>query len=105
MPLGLIKRLMVDKGFGFILPSDGGADVFFHCSKFSGGEFDRLKENQAVSYEIDPEAGPSDRGPKAKSVVLYHGHVTFTGGDQEFRPLRRHPSARRKKPGWRNGVE
>lgn len=105
MPLGLVKRLMVEKGFGFILASDGSSDVFFHCSSMAAGEFEKLKEQQAVSYELDPNAAPGDRGPKAKSVAVYHGHVTFTGGDEEFRPLRRHPSARRKKPGWRKSVE
>ena len=105
MPLGLVKRLMVDKGFGFILPSDGSSDVFFHCTSMPPGVFEKLNENQAVSYELDPAAAPSDRGAKAKSVAIYHGHVTFTGGDQEFRPLKRHPSARRKKPDWRKEVE
>lgn len=104
MPLGIIKKLMVDKGFGFILPSAGGGDVFFHCSAFTGGRFEGLKEGQGVSYEI--ESGPeSDRGPKAKSVSLYDGPIKFASTDEEFRPLRRHPSARRKKPDWRNSVE
>ncbi len=105
MPLGIIKKLMFDKGFGFILPSGGGGDVFFHCSAFSGGQFERLKEGQGVSYEIDPAAPDGDRGPKATSVALYDGPITFASMDDEFRPLSRHPAARRKKPGWRKNVE
>ena len=107
MPLGVIKKLMFDKGFGFIVPSDGGGDVFFHCSAFSDGQFERLKEGQGVSYEIDSVASAGDRGPKAKSVALYDGPIKFASMslDEEFRPLRRHPSARKKKPDWRKNVE
>lgn len=105
MPLGVIKKLMFDKGFGFILPSDGSGDVFFHCSTFKQGQFERLKEGQGVAYELDPAAPTSDRGPKANAVTPYDGPITFPSSDDEFRPLRRHPSARRKKPDWRNSVE
>lgn len=34
---GIIKKLVADKGFGFIAPKTGGDDLFFHCSKVEGG--------------------------------------------------------------------
>jgi cold shock CspA family protein len=34
---GIIKKLVADKGFGFIAPENGGDDLFFHCTKVEGG--------------------------------------------------------------------
>jgi len=61
---GTIKKV-TDKGFGFITPSDGGKDVFFHLSGLADGtNFDDLHEGQSVSY--DTENGP--KGPRATRV-------------------------------------
>lgn len=59
---GTIKRLVRDKGFGFI--SDGGQEYFFHSSACSDIRFDDLREGQSVSFEI----GRSDKGPRAENV-------------------------------------
>ncbi len=55
MPTGTIKKLVGDRGFGFIAQDDG-TEIFFHRSQVSGGGFDSLQEGQKVSYEkgMDP---------------------------------------------------
>lgn len=60
---GTIKRLVRDKGFGFV--SDGsGTEYFFHRSACEGVSFDQLDEGQAVSFEI----GRGEKGPRAENV-------------------------------------
>ncbi len=62
---GVIKKLVADRGFGFIAADRG--DVFFHHSAVVQGQFDDLKEGQRVEYELD-ETRRTDRGPRASSV-------------------------------------
>jgi cold shock protein len=50
VPTGTIKKLVADRGFGFIQQSDG-TDLFFHRSSVTGASFDDLGEGQTVSYE------------------------------------------------------
>ncbi|MGH2491889.1 MAG: cold-shock protein [Candidatus Limnocylindria bacterium] len=54
MAEGTIKRLVTDRGFGFITQADG-SEIFFHRSKVTG-DFESLSEGQRVSYEtaMDP---------------------------------------------------
>ena len=47
---GTIKRLVSDKGFGFLAASDG-SEYFFHQSACNGCQFDSLREGQAVTFE------------------------------------------------------
>lgn len=67
MPTGKIKKLIHDKGFGFIQPQSG-ADVFFHTSTVADGGFDRMREGQQVEFEIEQGGAKGGRGPKASSV-------------------------------------
>jgi len=55
MAEGTIKKLVGDRGFGFIAQADG-SEIFFHRSKVTGDSFDSLTEGQRVSYEkaMDP---------------------------------------------------
>ena len=52
MAVGIVKWFNADKGFGFITPDGGGADVFVHFSAISSGGFRSLDENQRVEFEV-----------------------------------------------------
>ena len=60
---GTIKRLVREKGFGFVAAADGN-EYFFHQSAVSGGQFDTLKEGQAVTFDT----GQGPKGPRAENV-------------------------------------
>lgn len=65
MTTGTVKWFNEAKGFGFISPSDGGADVFVHFSSIvSNNSFRTLTEGQAVKFDV--ERGP--KGPQASQV-------------------------------------
>jgi len=66
MATGTVKFFNQDKGFGFITPDNGGADVFVHVSAVQAG--DSLRDGTKVSYEIgqDRKTGKS----KAENVRL-----------------------------------
>jgi CspA family cold shock protein len=49
MATGKVKFFNETKGFGFITPEDGGADVFVHSS----GLVDKIRENDSVNYEVE----------------------------------------------------
>ncbi len=51
MPKGTIKRLVADRGFGFI-KTGTAADIFFHSSEVQGAVFATLHEGQQVEYEV-----------------------------------------------------
>jgi len=53
-----------EKGFGFIAPEDGSADVFVHYTEIQGSGFRTLEENQRVEFEV----GQSPKGPQATGV-------------------------------------
>jgi CspA family cold shock protein len=60
---GTIKKLIRDRGFGFISAEDG-REIFFHHSALEGTDFDSLKEGSKV--EFNSERGP--KGPQAVNV-------------------------------------
>lgn len=63
MPQGAIKKLVTDKGFGFI--AGEREDMFFHCSCVRGAAFEDLVEGQTVEYEV----GQGPKGPRAENVT------------------------------------
>ena len=62
---GTIKRLMSDKGFGFVAAADGN-EYFFHQSACNGVQFEELREDQAVTFD----AGEGPKGPRAENVTV-----------------------------------
>ena len=67
MATGQIKRLVRDRGFGFIQPAGESEDIFFHSSSLPQGVFDQLNEGQTV--EFDKESDPRDsRKTRAANV-------------------------------------
>ncbi len=52
---GVVKWFNTTKGFGFIQPSDGGADVFVHISDVEKAGLSRLADGQAVSYDLEQD--------------------------------------------------
>jgi CspA family cold shock protein len=62
---GTIKRVVRDRGFGFIRSSDG-QEVFFHRNGLQQMDFDALKEGTKVEFEIER----GEKGPRATSVRL-----------------------------------
>jgi len=53
MATGTVKWFNAQKGFGFIQPTTGGADVFVHISAVERAGMDGLAEGQKVSYELE----------------------------------------------------
>jgi CspA family cold shock protein len=64
MAEGTVKWFNAEKGYGFITPDDGSADVFAHFSSVEGSGYRELIEGQKVSYQS--EQGP--KGLQTKSV-------------------------------------
>ena len=64
MAQGVVKWFNGEKGFGFITPDDGGADLFVHFSEIQGSGYKSLDENQRVEFEV----GQGQKGPQAQNV-------------------------------------
>ncbi len=64
MAQGTVKWFNSEKGYGFIAPDDGSADVFAHYSEITGAGFRNLEENQKVEYDL--AQGP--KGPQAANI-------------------------------------
>jgi len=64
MAEGTVKWFNADKGYGFIAPDDGSADVFVHFSAIQSDGYRSLQENQRVEFSV----GQGNRGPQAEQV-------------------------------------
>jgi CspA family cold shock protein len=64
MATGTVKWFNSTKGFGFIQPDDGGADVFVHISAVERSSLGSLNEGQKLSYELerDQRSGKTSAG-------------------------------------------
>jgi CspA family cold shock protein len=64
MATGTVKWFNTEKGFGFITPDDGSADVFAHYSAIQSAGYKSLNEGQKVEYDL--AQGP--KGPQAANI-------------------------------------
>ena len=64
MATGTVKWFNSDKGFGFVAPDGGGADVFVHHSAIATSGYRELTEGQKVEFEITQ----GQKGPQAANV-------------------------------------
>ena len=64
MAQGTVKWFNADKGYGFIAPDDGTADVFAHFSAIASSGCSSLDENQKVEFETTQ----GQKGPQAENV-------------------------------------
>ena len=65
MAQGTVKWFNAEKGFGFITPDGGGADLFVHHSAIQTQGFRTLDENQRVNFEVTQ----GQKGPQAVNVT------------------------------------
>ena len=65
MATGTVKWFSDSKGYGFITPADGGADLFVHFSGIAGNGFKTLAEGAKVEFESREGA----KGPEATGVT------------------------------------
>ena len=64
MAQGTVKWFNGEKGYGFIAPSDGSADVFVHFSAIQGSGYRSLDEGQNVEFDVTQ----GQKGPQAEHV-------------------------------------
>ena len=64
MATGTVKWFNSEKGFGFITPEDGSADVFVHFSAIVGEGYKELAEGQRVEFDVTQ----GQKGPQASNV-------------------------------------
>lgn len=64
MAQGTVKWFNDAKGFGFIKPDDGSADLFAHFSEIQGNGFKSLKEAQRVEFTVKQ----GQKGPQASQI-------------------------------------
>ncbi|MFC1704028.1 cold-shock protein [Candidatus Omnitrophota bacterium] len=65
MQTGKIKKLVRDRGFGFIVDGEG-KEIFFHQTGLVETSFDALNEDDNVSFDVEK----SDKGPRAVNVSI-----------------------------------
>lgn len=66
MVQGTVKWFNSEKGFGFITPEDGSADVFVHFSAITSDGYKALDEGQQVEFDVTQ----GQKGPQAENVCI-----------------------------------
>lgn len=66
MSTGVVKWFNAEKGFGFIVPDDGGKDLFAHYSEIRSDGYKTLQDNQRVSFDVEE----GQKGPSAKNIQI-----------------------------------
>lgn len=63
---GVVKKVVSDRGFGFLKPSDGTKDVFFHAKSLMNVRFEEIQEGDSVTFDVKQ----GDKGPMASNVCV-----------------------------------
>ena len=63
---GKIKKVMSERGYGFITQDGSDEDLFFHQSNLEGSEFYQLREGMPVEFEV----GEGRKGPEAIKIKV-----------------------------------
>jgi CspA family cold shock protein len=66
MATGSVKWFSNEKGYGFISPDGGGADLFVHFSAIQGQGYKSLDEGDQVEFDV----GQGQKGPQAQNVTI-----------------------------------
>ena len=67
MQFGTVKWFNSQKGYGFIAPENGGADVFVHITAVEKAGFRTLNENEKIAYDLLSEKGKTSAGNLRKA--------------------------------------
>ena len=67
MSTGTVKWWNMQKGYGFIAPENGGADVFVHITAVEKAGFRTLNENEKIAYDLLSEKGKTSAGNLRKA--------------------------------------
>lgn len=65
---GTVKFYNQQKGYGFIVPDDGGSDVFVHVTAVQSSGMEELVEGAKISFETEPDK--RGKGPKAVNLEI-----------------------------------
>ncbi len=68
MATGKVKNFNTDKGYGFILPDAGGADMFMHISSFVDRSLQEMESGQRVSYDVTTDRRGKPAADKVKCI-------------------------------------
>ncbi|HHE65267.1 MAG TPA: cold-shock protein [Bacteroidetes bacterium] len=68
MPTGTVKWFNDIKGWGFIIPDEGGEDIFVHYSEIKQEGFKTLKEGQKVKYDLKPGKNGKDQAANVQKL-------------------------------------
>jgi CspA family cold shock protein len=71
---GTVKFFNAERGFGFITPDGGGADVFVHISAVQRSGFEVLEPDQRLAFQTLPDR--FGKGPKAINLSLLDGSAS-----------------------------
>ena len=93
MASGTVKWFSAEKGFGFITPDDGSADVFVHFSAIAGEGYRNLEENAKVEYDVTQ----GQKGPQAANVRPVESNRQLIGTTRPIRPGRSASRARSRR--------
>ena len=77
MPTGTVKWFNNAKGYGFIVPSDGGADLFAHFSAVAMEGYKTLSAGDEVQFDVST----GDKGPQATNIVTTGVSSAITDDD------------------------